>query len=196
MLRSGGYNFSSSPGRELNFVDTTFTAAPCDTTGSVTLLNGMTQGASASQRNGRQIQMKSLQITGLMSAGSTGTLAYGRCAVVLDLQANAALAAITDVYDAITTTTLRNISNMPRFRVLYDSGIVPIQGSSAAPNSGSSVSLPLYKKINIPVQYNVNSTGAIGDIQTGALLFLTWGLQTPGTTAASFTGRIRVRYEM
>jgi len=165
-----------------------------DTTGQITLLNGTAQGASASQRNGRQIRMKSILLNGVSFAGSTGTLAYGRFAIVLDTQANAALPAITDIWDAATATTNRNISNMQRFKVLHDSGIVTFQGNSTTPTSGSSFDAAYYKRCNIPVQYNVNSTGAIGDIQTNSLLFVTFGTQVAGTTAGAFSGRIRVRY--
>jgi len=190
-----GYSFRAVGGRELNFVDTNSPTLNMDTTGSVVLLNGIVPGSSASQRIGRKVVMKSILMTGVVVAGSTGSLAYGRLAVVVDTQANAAVPLITDIWDAITAASNRNISNMPRFKVLYDSNVIAIQGNSTTPTEGSSVTLSKYIKVNIPVQYNVGTAGTIGDIQTNALYVVSFGSGVAGTTAPTYASRIRVRYD-
>lgn len=197
MARSGGFSFRAVGGKELNFVDTTV-AVNVNTTGSVTLLNGMAQGTTASTRIGRRIQMKSIEFKLFVQADSTALTNVTRYAIVLDKQSNGAAPAFTDIYDAAAPTALRNISNKARFWVLYDSGLQVCIGNSATAAQGTDNTirpLELYKRINIPVQYNAGSAGTVGDIQTNGLFFVAIGNIAAGTADATVAGYIRVRYD-
>lgn len=180
---------------ELNFVDTAFTAIVVSTTPIVTLLNGLSQGTTASTRIGRQILMKSIELRGHFQADSATTFTPVRCACVLDRQPNGAAPAFTDIYDAATPTALRNISNKKRFKVLFDSGVLAVTGNSSAPNDNSLIPYEHYRKIKIPVQYNSGNAGTVADIATNSLFMVFIGGTASGTADAGFTGSLRVRYE-
>jgi len=192
--RSGGYSFRSQGGKELNFVDTNVNST-FSTTGQVVLLNGMAQGTSASTRIGRKILMKSLEwkFRLLVEAGATTNLI--RYAIVVDHQSNGAAPAITDIYDSVNPTALRNISNKARFTVLYDSGLITMIGNTTTVAVGlEQLGSEGYKRINIPVQYNVGTAGTVGDIQTNGLFLITMGSTGAGSADANATGTLRVRY--
>jgi len=193
-VRSGGYSFTASGGKELNFKNTDISGTE-STTARVVLLNGIAQGTSASERVGRRITIKSVELKARLSAGASGTLAAVRYAIVLDRQANAATASFTDIYDAALPESLRNISNKARFQVVWDSGIMPVIGNaSTILTDDSRHSVEFYKKVGYPVQYNAVSGGTIGDIQTNALYFVSIGDVAAGVTAPVMVGQARIRY--
>jgi len=59
--------------KEKGYVDIASAAYAFDTTGSVTLLNTVAQGAAVTQRVGKKIVMKGLQFRGFMQNGTTAT---------------------------------------------------------------------------------------------------------------------------
>lgn len=188
------YSFSSRVGKELSFVDTNINFTGVSTTSNLSLLNGVVPGTGASQRIGRKIQMKSYELKLYANVDTATTITSVRFMLVLDRQANAAAPVFADVYDQATTTTLRNISNKARFKVLYDSGLVSLTGNTAAPNDNSLVTFTHYRKCNIPVQYNAGTAGTIADIQTNSLYLMAIGSTVSGTADANLSGWIRVRY--
>lgn len=198
MARSGGFSFRAMGGKELNFVDTLASSSSISTTPYLVLLNGMAQGTTASTRIGRRIQMKSIEMKGYIFNDSATIVNQVRWVIVLDKQANAAAPAWTDVYDAATPYSLRNISNKARFWVLHDSGLISLVGNNTtAGQQTDSTIVPVeyYKRINIPVQYNSGSAGTIGDIQTNSLYFMAIGLNGAGTFDASLAVNVRIRYD-
>jgi len=198
ILRSGGFSFTSTGGKELNFVDTVLSSAAVSTTPVISLLNGMAQGTTASTRIGRRIAMKSIEFKFRVLSDTTTTATVTRFAIVLDKQANAAAPAFTDIYDSADPGALRNISNKARFWVLWDSGLSPLIGNTATAGQQTDSSLKVfenYKRINIPVQYNAGTAGTVGDIQTNALYFVSIGSTVSGTSDAILSGNFRVRYD-
>jgi len=197
LLRTGGYSFRAQGGKELNFVETAI-ATSANSTGTVTLLNGIAGGTSASQRVGRRVQMKSLEFKGRVEADSTTTVNLTRYAVVLDKQSNGAAPSVTDIYDAVAPQSLRNISNKARFWVLWDSGLIPVVGNNTTAGQQTDKSqhgIEFYKRINIPVQYNSGVGGTVTDIQTNGLFFVAVGQQAAGTADSTISGQFRIRYD-
>jgi len=200
MQRTGGYSFQASGGRELNFRDATLDGLSFSTTPVLTLLNGLAQGTTASTRIGRRVTVKSVEWKLNVATSSSTAWSAQRYMIVLDKQANAAAPAFTDIYDVAQPTTLRNISNSPRFQVLFDSKQWILAGTSSF---GGSVQLDSvasvhegYMRCNIPVQYNVGTAGTVGDIQTNALYFVMIGNATTAITDTNvYTGTVRIRYE-
>lgn len=194
VARTGGYAFSSQGGTELNFVDTALSAVVLDSTGAVTLLNGMAQGTTASTRIGRKITMKSFQIQARAQANAATTMSDCRVALVYDMQSNGAAPAITDIYDSASPTALRNVSNSQRFRVLWvwEDAVI---GNLTTPSTGKeTLIVNHYRRFDLPVQFNAGSAGTVGDIQTGGLFLVTVGQVAPGTSAAALNGTVRIRY--
>lgn len=196
MARTGGYSFQASGGTELNFKDTIPTTS-FDDAGSLTLLNGLTQGTTASTRIGRRITVKSIEWRFNCSTSTLTNWTSNRFMIVVDTQANAATPAFTDIYDGLAPSTLRNVSNMPRFKVLYDSDeFIMIGNLSSSPgNDMIARAFKGYIKCHIPVQYNIGTAGTIGDIQTNAIYFVQIGNSNSVTTNTDiFNSQFRIRY--
>lgn len=213
MARTGGYSFSSVGGKELNFVDTAIAVAAVgnnDALNQNILLNGLAQGTSASQRVGRTVTMKSIELRlNHYSSNLHVTKNLSRYVIVLDKQPNAVLGRWADVYEGLGGITLpqdlRRISNKQRFWVLWDSGYVSLIGNSAkypAPladdvtvTDKTETYTTMYKRINIPVQYNIGTDATIGSIQKNSLLFMCCSDDPAvASIAPSVYGNIRVRY--
>jgi len=181
--RTGGLSLRSVGGKELNFKDvsiTSFSAASL-----LTLLNGLVSGTGATQRVGRKITIKSIQVTGYV--GITGD-EINRFALVVDTQANATAPAITDIYTASSPSALREINNMPRFKVLWDSG--PI--GQVLTSDSEICTFDVYKRVNVGVQYNAGVVGDITDIQTNSLYFVH---RNTGASVSSGRLDVRIRYD-
>jgi len=195
---SGSYRarVAAAAPQELNFKDTTLSLS-FDSSGSLTLLNGLTQGTTSSTRIGRRVTVKSIEWRFNCSTSTLTNWTSNRFMIVVDTQANAATPAFTDIYDSLSPSTLRNVSNMPRFKVLYDSDeFIMIGNLSTSPgNDLIARAFKGYLRVNIPVQYNVGTAGTIADIQTNAIYFVAVGNSSASTTNTDvFNSQVRVRY--
>jgi len=199
MQRMGGYSFRAVGGRELNFKDTSLATLSFSSTPVLTLLNGLAQGTTASTRIGRRINIKSIEWRFDTESSSTSLWNGFRYMLVLDKQANAATPAFTDIYDVAQPTSLRNISNMPRFQVLFDSNeILSVGPTIGTPQTDTIATAHKgYIRVAIPTQYNVGTAGTIGDIQTNALYFVMIGNSSTSTLTdvQIYNGQVRIRYD-
>ena len=102
-----------NPG-ELKSVDTTVNLS-CDTTSAVQLLNGIARGDEISERNGRQVTLKSIEMRCKcrVTAG-TGVDQQQRIIVVYDRQTNAAACGVGDVLSSVNLLYPRNLENRRR----------------------------------------------------------------------------------
>jgi len=208
-LRTGGwFNPSGGAGRsslpnsgELKFKDNTTTLNP--TVGAATwipftqaagagasqLLNGLVPDSTATGRIGRRVLIKSLyvRVTCRMAATSVGGAPI-RMIIVYDKQSNAAAPAVTDVFTTDNFNSMNNISNRDRFVTLVDQ-IIPTISTSSEPVQH----LEVYKKLNLPVQYNAGTAGTIGDITSGAMYmtFVQEGNITVASPAVAYYARVR-----
>ena len=119
---------------EVNYVDLGSVAYPLDTTGSITLIAQIAQGASVQQRIGKRAYYKSLLMRGIVVAGSTGTVADGAILIVYDKRPTGALPAITDILTAVSPHAFMNDNNTSRFEIIrrIDFNIL---GNSATPTN-------------------------------------------------------------
>lgn len=200
-LRTAARDFSSSTralaalkSSEVGYLDTANATYACDTTGSITLLNAVPQGASVSQRVGKKIMGKSIQMRGLMSTGTTTTFADSAWMLVYDRRPTSALPAITDVLKSISPAAFNNDDNAGRFKILRRVDAL-LSGNTATPATGNEVrDVDEYVKCPYPTVYKAVGTGAIGDIEEGAIYLVTVGSNVAGTTAISLTTAIRYRF--
>jgi len=199
---SGSYRarLAASAG-ELNFKDTSLASQSFSSTPVLLLLNGMAQGTTASTRIGRRINIKSIQWMFDTESSTTSVWNGFRYMIIQDTQANAATPAFTDIYDVAQPTTFRNVSNMPRFKVLFDSkevlSVGPTPGAGGVPGSDTIATVHQgYLKVNIPVQFNVGVAGTVADIQTNALYFVMIGNSAFSTLTdvQIYNGQVRIRY--
>jgi len=185
------------PGRrgELKYLDVNTDVAFSET-GSITLLNGCAPGTGASQRIGKKIVMKSINVRLAIAANiPTGVVFQGtvRMIIFFDKQTNAAAPLVTDVLEAATGLSNMRMDNRERFVVLSNQ-ILPIDQSGG----NQSAFMKCYKKLNLPVIFNAGVAGTVADIQTGALYMLRIceqsGPTTPGAVPVA-TLNTRIRFD-
>lgn len=179
------------PKEEFKYKDSAVTTA-CDTTGALTLLNGLQTGDDSINREGREVRIRSIQFKGFTGVTTgTGIDQYHRVLVVFDRQTNAAAPAITDILTANGTTAPRNLDNRRRFVILYDR----TYSLNAAGEAGSaSRMLKYYKRFNLMETFNSGNAGTVADITTGSIYMITMGSVAAGATAGSASINVRVRF--
>ena len=176
---------------ELKSVDTTGNPV-IDTTGAVTLLNGIARGDEINERNGREVLMKSIQLNmSPMVTSGTGVDQVGRALVVYDRQTNAAAPAITDILVANNYLDNRNLDNRKRFKILMDRR----WALNATGEPGAIVVDTFYRRLRHPVTFNSGDAGTVADITTGSLYLITIGTKVAGATAGAIPFRCRIRYQ-
>lgn len=179
---------------EKHYKDVSNAGYVLDGTGSVTLLNTVVQGVGDSQRVGKKWKMSNLEIIGSMTNGSTAVRNDIRWAIVFDKRPTGSLPTIGDVYTGIGPQYFTNKANEDRFTILYEHQRV-LAGNLTAGNLFTGI-----QNVNKKVSINRNvvnkeaGTGAIGDIEQGALYLLTMGDVAAGTAAASLNAAFRLNY--
>lgn len=176
---------------EIKYVDNTISQA-ANTTGAVTLLNGIARGDDVSERVGRKVVMRRLTFS-LISyvTPTTGVDQSHRFLLVYDKQSNGSAPAITDVLVSASAVALPNLNNRLRFVILADE----VKALNASAEPGSYWATGMRKiQLSTTVQFNSGDAGTVADIQTGALYLITIGSEAAGATAGTFSGRTRVEY--
>lgn len=204
MVRSGYYYGASVRGRrqmragvrESGYVDLASAAYECSTTGSITLLATIAQGASINERIGKKATYRSLQFRGSLNNKVSAT--FNDCAflIVYDKRPQASLPGITDILESISSRAMNNTQNEGRFRILKRVDEV-LLGNVGTPATGrEAVNADFFMNLkNLPVVFNAAGTGAIGDIDQGALYLVTLGNNVTGDTSGQLQGSFRTRFD-
>jgi len=180
--------------RESGYVDLASSSYACDTTGTITLIATIAQGTSVQQRVGKKVMLKSMQMRGLASAGTAATINDIAYLIVYDRRPTGSLPAITDILSSASSRAQNNDDNTGRFRILKRKDIVLV-GNSTTPTTGrESINQDWFLKLNKPEVFKAAGTGAIGDIEEGAMYLVTVGSVAAGTGAATLTCTIRTRF--
>jgi len=180
--------------KEKGFVDVAVANKAADTTGTIALYNTVAQGAGTSQRIGKKFKMTSIQIKGSVSAGTAAVLNDIACILIYDKRPTGSLPAITDILDTATSRSFNNDANAGRFQTIrrWD---WTLSGNSTTTATGAEIrGFDKFVKLNHMVVCKAAGTGAIGDIEEGALYMVTVGNQAAGTSAANISFGTRVRY--
>jgi len=156
------------------------------------------QGTGASDRLGQRITVVSIQLEMFinMNSATTGQALHIRGALVEDRQANGAVPGFNNYYASVTSTAVRTLSNIQRFRTLkeWDFNInSPGFAGNGTANDSSEVlrKFNLFKKCNIKVRYS-GSTGVITAVQSTNIVFIIMASST--TPVSTLTGTMRFRY--
>jgi len=205
-IMSGRYNRSMSsrlqraPGvsNETGFVDVAFANYVLDTTGSITLLNTIAQGASVNQRVGKKVLLKGLQCRGNLVANVAAITNDVAFLIVFDKRPTGALPAVSDILVSASPAAMNNDANSGRFSILKRHDDVLTGNTTLVTNLTEATIkaqdwyLPLK---GLQTVYKAAATGAIGDIEQGALYLVTVGDKAAGTTAATFQAAFRTRFQ-
>lgn len=157
------------------------------TTGTLTLLNGLAEGDSATTRDGRQVLFKSIQmyVRGTLNGSATNTTI--RSIIFLDRQPNEAaptMAALLATTVAGGVDAFRNLDNRKRFVILHDSRMVV---STDFPEKVHEH----YKKMKLVTQYDSGNAGTIADITSNSLYMLQVSDEATNTPTQIFNVRLR-----
>lgn len=194
-----GRGFNNSPS-ELKVLDIASAAYACDTTGAVTLLNGITQGNDINTRVGRQFTNVSMQIKGFIAPqATTVTSQLVRVLLVWDMSPNspAAVPILTDIFNASTSISPTNLSNRARFIIVRDTsfcvgGMLPTATLVYTQTPLIHV-IDWYVRLGKYKTTNSGTTNAIGNIATGGLYLVTIGSVAAGV-GSNFTAFTRLRF--
>lgn len=184
------------PTKEVGFVDVASAVYPCDrSTGSVTLLNTVPQGATQSTRVGKKIAMKSLQCRGFFA--NLGSATYNDVAmlIVYDKRPTGTLPGVTDVLNSISSRAFNNDANSGRFQILKRVDFT-LNGNTTTITDTTAVSADFYLNLRgKETVFKAAGTGAIADQEQGSLLLITVGSQVvAGAISATLEAGFRLRY--
>jgi len=181
--------------RETGYVDLAVANYALDTTGSITLLATVAQGTDVNKRIGKKIMWKSLQCRGMCLNNAAALVNDCSLLVVYDKRPTGALPAVTDVLVSAAAASFNNDVNSGRFKILKRHDFL-LSGIPATTNGdGPAESADFFLKLKgLPAVYKAAATGAIGDIEEGALYLVTVGNTVAGTAAAVATIGFRTRF--
>ena len=140
--------------------------------GLITLIATVAQGTSVNQRVGKKIQWKSMQIRGTVQANATTVSNNSAWLIVYDRRPTGSLPAITDVLSSATAISFTNDANSGRFQILkrWNDTILGNVGTAGQQTDKSSIVVDEFLSLRFPpCAYKAAGTGAIGDIEQGAL---------------------------
>lgn len=196
---------------EMKYKDTVSSYNGVATAGSTPLLlNGITQADDVTQRNGREIKMRSIHIKGACilcdPANPTNPIQGDmlRVAIVIDSQPNGATIAATDVYDTSTTSfalAFRQIATYKkRFKVLRDI-LIPQKGIGSATAGPDTMMIDEYIDLsNVPDQWTNVIYGGTGNTISSITknsVFLMYGnhvINADDLLPNGFSYNVRVKY--
>lgn len=186
----------SAGGTERKVIDLAEATYACDTTGSVTLLDGVATGTDYTDRIGRKIMLKSVQVRGVIGPQDQTVVDHlARVMVVYDKQPTGAAPALATILNAATATSFMNLSSRDRFVVIFDQ-IVPVAvvsnvATQSLAGSPTTHLVNQYKSLNHEVIFGTTG-GTIAGIQSGALWLVTCGSQAAtGGSNAVLSCRVR-----
>lgn len=184
--------------KEKNYIDTAAASYAADTTGTVTLLNGVAEGDENTQRNGRKVKMLSCQINAAATtAAGNPTPQKVRFLLVWDNAPNGVIATVAQILTAANAESFPLVDNEDRFTILRDIKCVlgpNVTTASAAYVDQSIVAIDFYKAIDSDTKFS-GTTNGIASIQNGALYGVTVGTLAAGATAANISYAARVRFQ-
>jgi len=180
--------------RKLATKTISMTAYQFDTTGTVTLVNGMAQGnTQVGDRIGRDIFMHELCLTGFVQNRTVATINVGRLMVFVDTMPAGATPGITDIMDAATSLSFPNKNWCKRFVILYDDTI-PLIGQPGTTGTSSCRALSLRIPIKMSAYYNSSNAGTIADLEKNAVYVFFSGSTAAGTAAAEAYVAMQLTY--
>lgn len=191
LLRHGDTKWS----QETGFVDLASATYALDTTGSVTLLATVPNGTSVNARVGKKVYWKSIQMRGAITAGSTAVINDVGFLIVYDARPRATLPALTDILVSASSSSFNNDAESARFTILKRVDQIVIGNSTTVATGMEAFSCDFFLDLKKrEAVYRAGGTGAIGDIDKGSLLLVTFGSVAAGTAAASLVVAFRTRY--
>lgn len=184
---------------EAKYFDITAGALALNTTGSISHLDIVPTGTTVNSRDGRKFKNTSVQIRGQAQADTTTTVCNGAMYLVWDRQPNKALAAVTDVLDTANSNSFAKRENSQRFKIIKKWRWAFAGNQTTAGQQVSTTNFDIDDYVRLPDDCiaectTADTTGAIGNRVTGALLLVTVGNTAAGTADANVVIGTRVNF--
>lgn len=163
------------------------TSSTLGTTGIVSNLASIALGDSASDREGRQIEIKSLTLRGVIQMNTSATTTRIRVLICITKNNNNGTPAGTDVLNTTTVNSLRNLDNTKNIKVLYDKWFIVSQNTLEAKQ------FQINRKFRgIKQRYTLGNTGgAFSDTEWNALYLIAFSDEATNQPTISFNSRLR-----
>jgi len=187
-----------APKGEKKVIDTVEAAYVCDTTGTVTLVNGVATGTDFTNRIGRKTMMATAQVRGIVyPVDSTTSSNLARVMLVYDKQpSSGATPAITDILLASESSAFNNLNNRDRFVIVMDEKVAIGSTNNTATQSfaGAPTVYLIDRYITLNHECIFSGTGAtLASISSGALYLVSIG-NAAVNDGSIFVGSVRVRF--
>lgn len=165
------------------------------------LVNTIPTGTLTTQRIGKRVSLKALQIRGVVNAGSSQANYHVTLILVWIKTPNqsATLPAATDILVTQSSLALNNRNNASKFKIVrrWD---FKTQGSTSTSNSGNEIQnideYVTFKQGKFQSCWTGTSTaGTIAEFEQGALILFSVGPAANDTTTPTFVGNTRVYFE-
>lgn len=183
---------------QANFVDLAQAVYPCNTTGSITLLNTIPTGTSVNSRVGKRVMLKHLQMRGIVTSDTTTIVSEWGWMIIYDRRPTVgSLPAITDILDTVSPDSFMNDSNSSRFTIVRRSTGVNIgnTGGNLTEVTAENVEeLIKFSRKTSQVTYRIGILGNINEIDEGALYLVTFGGTAAGTADSNLVVGFRLRF--
>lgn len=180
--------------KETGFVDTAGAAYNFDTTGSIAHISVIPQGSSVNQRIGKKVVLKSIQCRGAFVNNSTAVYNDVALLLIYDRRPTGSLPSVTDVLNTASAQSFNNDANSGRFQILKRIDCEMI-GNPTLITDKYAMSADFFLDLKSkPWVAKAVGSGAIGDVEEGALYVLTVGNNAAGTTAATAGLGFRLRF--
>jgi hypothetical protein len=198
----GYYGRFKSGTPELKYKDREHEFVQVDADGEIdSSLNIVAQGDGPSERIGRKIVIKKINIRGYVSwespsiSSPENTYDQLRLIIYLDKQCNGTAATVSDILETEDIRSFNNLSNKSRFKILSDQRFDLFSHAGGSTGSDDTYS-PGYKsftkfiKCNIPIEYDQTATtGVISTIRSNNIGML--AISQNGLLVVETTTRIR-----
>ncbi len=165
--------------------DATVTGVVSSTAGFV-LLNGMVKGDDFDTRDGRQIRVKSVQLSIRYVMSSSATFSQMRCIIFIDKQPNEITPVVLDLLDSAAMQAFRNLDQRKRFVILYNNVV------SMSINGMRGGMIDYYKRLDMKTVFDDSDAGDITDISTNAIWLML--ISTEATNTVTISRSTRIRY--
>jgi len=185
-------------GAENKYFDIAAADYNMDLTGSITHLDVVTQGSTVNSRDGRKFMPTWVNMRGFCHNNPTSVGTDNAVILVWDKQPNKALAAITDVLDAAAPTAQNKRENASRFIILRRWNVVMTGKSDGSTVPGFLRNFDKFVRLPrglIAECTPADTTGAIGNRVSGALLLITVGNVLNGNNAALLHVGMRIGFK-
>ena len=173
----------------------------CNTTGSITHLDIVPQGTTVTTREGKSFRLTSVWARGSIDNLAATVLSDVLCMLVWDRQPNKALAAITDIIDVVTADSFTKRENAGRFKILKKWSVSMSGSGTTVTNNGGKTNHRIDDYVKLPsdcvaVCTSADTTGAIGNRISGALLLVTAGDQVAaGAVSSNMIAGFRIGFK-